>query len=75
MSERRFHMASEEEIKKVEAEMAKVRDVCTRLEFRKLGIIAAGYAYYSIEKWMENKTKLAWMIETKNGIQTTELMR
>jgi hypothetical protein len=64
---------TEEAIKKAEDDMAKVRDVCTRLEFRKLGVIAAGYTYYAIENWILHKHRYRFVIETKNGISVSML--
>jgi len=54
---------SEERIEAAEKEMASIRDVCTRLEFRGLGALAAGAAYHSIVNWInDNNKRLAFMI-------------
>jgi len=60
---------------RVQEEMRRIRDICTRLEFRGLGAIASGFAYYAFRKWLENESKVAFIISTKDGISAKELRR
>lgn len=38
-------------------EMERIRDVCSRLEFRGLGVLTAGLLYYAFEEWYNNNKK------------------
>jgi molybdopterin/thiamine biosynthesis adenylyltransferase len=64
-----------EEMLNVEQEVKRIRDVCTRLEFRHLGVIAAGYAYYSFIKWVNKKEKNMYNISVRDQITSTTLKR
>ena len=59
----------------VQEEVRRIRDICSRLEFRGLGAIAAGLAYYSFRKWLENGSKVAVIASTKDGINVRVLRR
>ncbi len=50
------------DIKKMKNELRKIRDVCTKLEFRPLGAIASGYAYHCFTRWINNKEKIMYNI-------------
>jgi hypothetical protein len=60
---------------KVEEELRRVRDVCSRIEFRGLGVFAAAFAYYSFRKWLDNENKVAFIISTKDEVSVKELRR
>jgi len=68
---------TEERIKHAEADMARVRKVCSRLEFRGLGAFASAAAYHSIVYWMKGDTQLARMIpiDEDGTIHVTTLRR
>jgi len=51
---------SEPEIKRIEDAMAAVGDVCTRIEFRGIGMWAAALAYRAFYEWKETGRKLSW---------------
>ena len=59
----------------IEDEMRRIRDVCSRLEFRGLGAIASGFAYYSFRMWLERGKKVAFIISTKDGVNVSVLRR
>jgi len=59
----------------VEDEMKRIRDVCSRLEFRELGAIAGGLAYYSFRRWLEKGEKVAFIASTKDCIDVSMLRR
>lgn len=63
------------EIERVEAELKRVRDVCSRLEFRGLGLLASGYAYHSFVKWLTNGEKWMHQIYAGDGVRSTSLKR
>jgi len=50
----------------VEDEIRRIRDICSRLEFRGLGAIASGLAYYSFRRWLEKGEKVAFIASTKD---------
>jgi len=56
-------------------ETRRVRDVCSRLEFRCLGAIASGFAYYSFRRWLEGGEKFAFIVSTKDGVNVSVLRR
>jgi len=60
---------------RVEEELRRVRDVCSRIEFRGLGALAAALAYFSFRKWLENGSKVAFIASTRGGISVKELRR
>ena len=59
----------------VEEEIRMVRNICSRLEFRGLGAIASGLAYYSFRRWLEKGEKVAFIASTKDGIKVSMLRR
>ena len=59
----------------VEDEMRRIRDVCSRLEFRELGAIASGFAYYPFRRWLKKEEKVAFIASTKDGIDVSMLRR
>jgi len=59
----------------VEDEMKRIRDICSRLEFRGLGAIASGFAYYSFRRWLERGEKVSFIVSTKDGINISVLRR
>jgi hypothetical protein len=59
----------------VEEEIRMVRDICSRLEFRGLGAIASGLAYYSFRRWLEKGEKVAFIASTKDCIDVSMLRR
>ena len=59
----------------VEDEMRRIRDICSRLEFRELGGIAGGLAYYSFRRWLEKGEKVAFIASTKDSINVSMLRR
>ena len=67
--------ASPEEIQKLKKEAENIRDVCTRLEFRTLGVISAGYAYFVFIKWLDNQEKFMHNITIRDKIESTILKR
>jgi len=68
---------NEEEIKKIEESMSRIRDVCSRLEFRGLGVIAGGLVYKSFVEWLDDGTKLAYVLSFKEdgNINTVKFNR
>ena len=66
---------TKEEIERVNREVQRVRDVCSRLEFRGLGVLAAGYAYYAFTRWIEKQEKLAFIVSIKDDIKSVCLRR
>jgi len=64
-----------EQVERVEAEMQRTRDVCSRLEFRGLGVLAAGYAYYAFTRYIERGEKVAFVISVKDDIKSVCLRR
>jgi len=66
---------SPHKIEKVKKEMKRIRDICSRLEFRGLGVLAAGYAYYAFTRWIEKGEKLAFIVSTKENIKSACLKR
>lgn len=66
---------TQEKIEKVKLEMQKIRDVCTRLEFRILGVIAAGFAYYTFIRWLNLGEKNMFQISIKDTINSINLKR
>jgi hypothetical protein len=60
---------------RVGEELRRVRDVCSRIEFRGLGALAAGLAYFSFRKWLEDESKIAFIASTKDGVSIKELKR
>ncbi len=63
------------EIEEVEKELERIRDVCTRLEFRGLGAVAAAYSYIAFSRWVENREKYAFMISIRENINSVLLKR
>jgi len=59
----------------IEEEIRRIRDVCSRIEFRGLGAIASGFAYYSFRMWLEKREKVAFIISTKDGVSVSVLRR
>lgn len=59
----------------VKEEMKRVRDVCTRLEFRPLGLFASAFAYKSIVEWMNSGKKMGWMVSVKEKVEAVRLER
>lgn len=55
--------------------MKKIRDVCTRIEFRGLGTLAASLGYQAFVEWKDHKKKLAYMGSTKQGPKIAVLER
>jgi len=66
---------TDEEVERVENELRRIRDVCTRIEFRGLGVLAAGYAYYSFKRWLDAGEKLAFIVMAKDEIRNVCLRR
>ena len=66
---------TKEKIKKAMEEIERIRDVCTRLEFRSLGAIAAGFAYHSFYRWLTNNEMHMYNISVKNIINSTTKQR
>ena len=66
---------TDEKIKKAMEEIERIRDVCTRLEFRSLGAIAAGYAYHCFYRWINNKEKHMYNISVRDAINSTSRKR
>ena len=66
---------TKESIEKVEKEMEKIRDVCTRLEFRGLGVIAAAYTYFIFNKWIDGGAKIGYIISVKDKIDAAMIKR
>lgn len=64
-----------EQIQQVQTELHHIRDVCTRLEFRGLGILAAALTYDAFYRWLEKGQKVAYLASTKNGVATSVLRR
>ena len=65
----------EEEKERVKKEMKIIRDVCSRIEFRGLGVIAAAYGYYAFKRYIQYREKNAFIISAKNGISACLLKR
>lgn len=63
------------DIERVESELARIRDVCTRLEFRILGVLASGYAYFSFLKFINEGKRLMHQISVDELIHSTSLGR
>jgi hypothetical protein len=59
----------------IEEEIRRIRDICSRIEFRGLGAIASGFAYYSFKAWLEKREKVAFIISTKDGVSVSVLRR
>jgi hypothetical protein len=64
-----------EELEVVKAEIARVHDVCTRLEFRPLGALAAGYAYYAFTQWLTTGERNMFNIGVGATIRVANLKR
>lgn len=64
-----------EEIERVKRELERVRDVCSRLEFRGLGVMASAYAYYAFTRWIEKREKVGFIISVKDNIEAYMLKR
>jgi len=64
-----------DEIKLVQDEIKRIRDVCTRLEFRSLGTIASGYAYFAFTRWLLTNEKNMFSISVKDTIRASNLKR
>jgi len=62
-------------ITKVRKELEKIRDVCSRLEFRGLGLMAAAYTYYAFKQWLEKNVKTAFIIDLKDKVHVAQLKR
>jgi len=58
----------EETIARVEEEMRAIRDVCSRIEFRELGVLAAGLAYHVFARWYWKGEKIAILTDIGNRI-------
>ena len=56
------------EIAEVEKRMLMVRVVCSRLEFRSLGALAAAYACHVFRIWLESSKKQGYQIFIQNGL-------
>lgn len=67
--------SNREDIERVEAELNRIRDVCTRLEFRILGVLASGYAYFSFLKFINEGKRFMHQISVDQTIQSTSLRR
>jgi hypothetical protein len=61
--------------KRVKAVLERIRDVCSRLEFRGLGALAAGVTYTSFVRWLRNGEKVGYMISVTDRISLAELKR
>ena len=59
----------------IEDEMKRIRDICSRLEFRGLGAIASGLAYYSFRRWLEREERVAFIVSTKDRVNVSMLRR
>ncbi|MFX0095220.1 MAG: ThiF family adenylyltransferase [Candidatus Hodarchaeota archaeon] len=59
---------SEEDIAKVEQEMLRIRDVCSRLEFRSLGSLIAAYTFHVFRIWLETSKKQSYQVSIQNGL-------
>jgi hypothetical protein len=66
---------SVEDTERVNEEIRRIRDVCTRLEFRVLGSLASGYAYQVFLRWLNFNEKFMYQISIKNIISATYLKR
>jgi len=66
---------SPEEIARIEEELAQIRDVCTRIEFRPLGAACAGYSYQSFVRWITHGEKWMYQISVRDKIESTSLRR
>jgi hypothetical protein len=64
-----------EEIDAMEREIATVRDVCTRLEFRPLGAIAAGYAYHCFVRWLLHGEQHMYQVHVREAIRAGHIQR
>lgn len=62
---------SDRDITLVEDELRRIRDVCTRLEFRGLGVIGAGYVYHAIMEWINKDRKLMYHVSTRDAVHST----
>jgi len=66
------------ELERVEEEMRAIRDVCGRLEFRGLGLLASALAYRAFTTWLWTGRRLAYMArldEHDIDVATIELGR
>jgi len=67
---------TEEEIQRAEEQMSKIRDVCSRIEFRGLGAFTASAAYQAFITWRNTGEKLGFMINTEdNEVKVATLRR
>ena len=65
-----------EELVKVEQELREIRDVCTRIQFRGLGLLATTLAYYAFIKWLWEKEKTAYLAHiNKENIHIATIKR
>ena len=58
---------TDEEEREVEEAMRRIRDVCTRLEFRPLGSLAASLAFHTFTAWLWNGRRIAMMASVEEG--------
>lgn len=65
--------SSEAEILAVEEAMSKIRDVCTRIEFRMLGTLAASLAYSAFTKYVETGEKVAYTATTHDILRVATI--
>jgi len=56
-----------DEVKRVREEMRRVRDVCSRIEFRGLGFLASSLAFHSFTSWFWGRKRLSFMVRVGEG--------
>jgi hypothetical protein len=66
---------TDDEISRIEEEYKRVRDVCTRLEFRPLGAIAGSIAYNTFVNYIKHKEKHMYHVSVRDKIKLSSLRR
>ena len=69
---------TDEERRRVEDEMRRIRDVCSRIEFRPLGSLAASLAYLAVVKFIKDEVKIRYVVsieDSKIHVCTLEVIR
>jgi hypothetical protein len=64
-----------DKVRKAETELSRIRDVCSRLEFRELGVLASGYAYHCIMQFLDTGQKKMYQVSVDDRINSSSLER
>jgi hypothetical protein len=59
----------------VMATLKRIRDVCSRLEFRGLGTLASALTYTAFVRWLRNGERVGYMMSVTDRINVVELKR